>query len=62
MSKAAVESAVVLRRLLRSEDGRLKLQAAKILLEQGVKVRDLVDVAQRVEELERLAQERKDRQ
>lgn len=61
MSKGAAESAIVLRRLLRAEDGRLKLQAAKVLLEQGLKVRDLVDLARRVEELERVAQERKNK-
>jgi hypothetical protein len=61
LSKGAAESALVLRRLLRSDDGRLKLQAAKILLEQGIKVRDQVDITQRVAALEKLAQERKDR-
>jgi hypothetical protein len=61
MSKGAAESAIVLRKLLRSDDGRLKLQAAKVLLEQGIKVRDLVDITRRVEELEKLAQEKKER-
>jgi hypothetical protein len=60
LSKGAAESATALRRLLRSDDGRLKLQAAKVLLEQGMKVRELVDVVQRVEELERMVQERED--
>ncbi len=62
MSKGAAESAIVLRRLLRSDDGRLKLQAAKVLLEQGMKVREWVELAQQMEELqtevEHLKQER----
>lgn len=57
MSKGAAEAATLLRRLLRSDDGRIKLQAAKVLLEQGIKVRDLVDIARRVDELEILAKE-----
>jgi hypothetical protein len=61
LSKGAAESAIALRKLLRSEDGRLQLQAAKILLEQGIKVRDQVDIAQRIAALEKLAQQRKDR-
>ena len=51
MSKGAAESAIVLRRLLRSDDGRLKLQAAKILLETGMKVREVVELDRQVEEL-----------
>ena len=61
MSKGATESAIVLRKLLRSEDGRLRLQAARILLEQGTKVRELVNVEQRLAELEKLAAEQKER-
>jgi transposase len=61
LSKSAVEGAMVLRRLLRCEDAKIRLQAAKIVLEQGMKVRDQVDIAQRVAALEQLAQERKDR-
>jgi hypothetical protein len=61
LSRGAAESATVLRRLLRSDDGRLKLQAAKVLLEQGIKVRDVVEIAQRLAALEKLAEERKDR-
>jgi hypothetical protein len=61
LSKGAAESATVLRRLLRSDDGRIKLQAAKVLLEQGIKVRDQLDIAQRIAALEKLAEERKDR-
>jgi hypothetical protein len=61
MSKGAAESAIILRRLLRSDDGRLKLPAAKVQLEQGIKVRDLVDIARRVEELEKVALEQKGR-
>jgi hypothetical protein len=60
MSKSAAESAIALRKLLRSDDGRLKLQAAKMLLEQGMKVRELVDLEQRLDELEKLVDERKD--
>ena len=60
LSKGAAESATVLRKLLRCEDDRLQLQAAKILLEQGIKVRDQVDIAQRIAALEKLAQQRKD--
>ena len=52
LSKGAAESATVLRRLLRSEDGRIKLQAAKVLLDQGIKVRDQVDLEQRLTALE----------
>ena len=52
LSKGAAESATVLRRLLRSDDGRLKLQAAKVLLDQGIKVRDQVDLEQRLAALE----------
>ena len=61
MSKGAAESATVLRKLLRSEDGRLRLQAARILLEQGTKVRELVNVEQRLAKLEKLAAEQKER-
>lgn len=62
MSKGAAESAIVLRRLLRSDDGRLKLQAAKALLETGMKIREVVGLSQQIEELqteiERLKRER----
>jgi hypothetical protein len=61
MSKGAAESATVLRKLLRSEDGRLRLQAARVLLEQGARVRELVNVEQRLAELEKLAAEQKER-
>ena len=61
MSKAATESATVLRKLLRSEDGRLRLQAARVLLEQGAKVRELVNIEQRIAELEKLATAQKER-
>ena len=57
MSKGAAESAIVLRKLLRSDDGRIKLQAAKVLLEQGMKVREVVDLAQQVEELQQTIEE-----
>jgi hypothetical protein len=60
LSKGATESATALRKLLHSEDGRLQLQAAKIVLEQGIKVRDQVDISQRIAALEKLAQQRKD--
>ena len=60
LSKGATESAAVLRQLLRCEDCRIQLQAAKIVLEQGIKVRDQVDIAQRIAALEKLAQQRKD--
>jgi transposase len=60
LSKSAVEGAIVLRRLLRSDDAKVRLQAAKIVLEQGMKVRDQVDIAQRVAALEELAQQQKD--
>jgi hypothetical protein len=59
MSKAAAEAAIVLRKLLRSEDGRLKLQAARTLLEQGVRVKDLIDFEQRLATLERAAAEQR---
>jgi hypothetical protein len=59
LSKSAVEGALVLRRLLRSDDARIRMQAAKIVLDQGIKVRDQVDLAQRVAALEKLTQERK---
>jgi hypothetical protein len=51
ISKGAAESAIVLRRLLRSDDGRLKLQAAKVLIGQGMKVREVVEQARQLEEL-----------
>lgn len=60
LSKSAVEGAIVLRRLLRSDDAKIRLQAAKIVLEQGLKIRDQVDLAQRVAALEELAQQQKD--
>jgi hypothetical protein len=60
MSKAAVESATVLRRMLRSEDGRLRLQAAKILLEQGRQTRELVNIEQRLAELEKISAKQKE--
>jgi hypothetical protein len=59
LSKSAVEGAIVLRRLLRSDDSKIRLQAAKIVLEQGIKVRDMVDIAQRVADLEKIAEARK---
>jgi hypothetical protein len=61
LSKGAAESAIVLRKLLRSEDGRIKLQAAKILIEQGCRIREQVDIAQRIAALEKVAAERKER-
>ncbi len=61
LSKSAVEGAIVLRRLLRNDDAKIRLQAAKIVLEQVIKVRDQVDIAQRVAALEELAQQQKDR-
>ena len=61
MSKGASESAIVLRKLLRSDDGRIKLQAAKVLREQGMKVRERVELEQRLDELEKLVDERKER-
>lgn len=51
MSKGATESAIVLRKLLRSDDSRIKLQAAKSLLETGMKVREVMDLARQMEEL-----------
>ena len=60
MSKGAAESAIVLRKLLRSDDGRIKLQAAKVLIEQGMKVREVVELQQRLDELEKLVEQRKD--
>jgi hypothetical protein len=51
MSKGAAESATVLRKLLRSDDGRLKLQAARTLVEQGLKVRESVELARDLEDL-----------
>jgi hypothetical protein len=62
LSKSAVEGAIVLRRLLRSDDSKVRLQAAKIVLEQGIRVRDQVDLAQRLAALEKLAVDREDRQ
>ena len=59
LSKSAVEGAIVLRRLLRSDDSKIRLQAAKIVLEQGIKVRDMVEIAQRVAALEKIAEARK---
>lgn len=61
LSKSAVEGAIVLRRLLRSDDAKVRLQAAKIVLEQGMKVRDQVDIAQRVADLEKTLAETKNR-
>jgi hypothetical protein len=57
MSKGAAESAIVLRKLLRSDDGRIKLQAAKVLLEQGMKVREVLDLTRQMEELEQQVEE-----
>ena len=62
LSKGAAESATVLRRLLRSEDGRIKLQAAKVLLDQGIKVRDQVDIEQRLANLEEAAEAARQRE
>jgi hypothetical protein len=62
LSKGAAESATVLRKLLRSEDGRIKLQAAKALLDQGIKVRDQVDIEQRLTALEATEAARKARE
>lgn len=53
LSKSAVEGAIVLRRLLRNEDSKVRLQAAKIVLEQGVRVRDQVELACRLAELQK---------
>jgi hypothetical protein len=58
LSKSAVEGAIVLRRLLRSDDSKIRLQAAKIVLEQGIKVQDMVEIAQRVAALEKIAEAR----
>jgi hypothetical protein len=58
LSKGAAESPTVLRKLLRGEDPRLRLQAARVLLEQGLRVREQADIHQRLTELERLNDER----
>jgi transposase len=60
LSKSAVEASITLRRLLRSDDAKIRLAASKIVLEQGLRVRDQVDLAQRVAALEELAQQQKD--
>jgi transposase len=61
LSKSAVEGAIVLRRLLRSDDAKIRLAAAKIVLEQGLRVRDQVELAGRVAVLEELANQQKGR-
>lgn len=52
LSKASVESAAVLRRLLRSADEKTRMQTAKIVLEQGSKLRDQIELAQRLAAIE----------
>lgn len=52
LSRGAAEAAVTLRRLLRSADERVKLGAARSILELGAKIREGVDLAQRVAALE----------
>jgi hypothetical protein len=60
LSKSAIEQLSSYPRLLRSDDSKLRLQAAKIALERGLKVRDMADIAQRVAALERIAEARKE--
>jgi hypothetical protein len=52
LSAAMTRAAVELRRLLRANDGRLRLAAAKCILEQS-RLTELADLSERVEKLER---------
>jgi HEAT repeat protein len=55
MADGMAEAAEVLRQLLNARSESVRLGAARALLELGLKVRDAVELGQRVEALERLA-------
>jgi hypothetical protein len=52
LSLGAVDAAVTLRNLLEAEDNRVKLGAARAILELGLKVRDSVEIEARLRTLE----------
>jgi hypothetical protein len=51
LSKGSAEAAITLRKLLKSDDGRTRLGAAKAIIELGIKVRQMAELAAEVEEL-----------
>jgi HEAT repeat protein len=55
MADGMAEAADVLRKLLAAESESVRLGAARALLELGVRVRDAVELGERVQDLERLA-------
>jgi hypothetical protein len=60
LADAMTEAADVLRNLLASEDERVRLPAARALLELGVKLRESVELEERLAALEeRLGDEKK---
>jgi transposase-like protein len=56
---ASTSAAVKLRRLLKSEDERIGLGAARAILEAAPRLREAGELAERVEELERRLEEKK---
>jgi hypothetical protein len=55
MADGMVEAADTLRKLLSASSESVRLGAARAVLELGMKVRDSVEVGERLDELERLA-------
>jgi hypothetical protein len=61
LSRAMPKAAVKLRKLLASESEKIQLAAAGKLLESGLKLRDQVDLEERLAALERQAAQRRER-
>lgn len=59
LSRAAAESARELRRLLRDADPKIRLAAARGVLDAGVRVRHQVELVDMCEEVKRLMEEQK---
>jgi hypothetical protein len=58
LSRGGTEAAITLRKLLRSEDARVKLGAAKCILESGAKVKEAAELERRIAALEEQARRR----
>ena len=56
MADGMAEAADTLRKLLTAETESVRLSAARAMLELGVRVRDAVELGERVAELERVAE------
>ncbi len=59
LAKTASEAAIVLRRLLQSDDEKVRLRAATAALEAGPRLRDQVELAATVRQLEEVVGKRR---